>query len=235
MNQQLFPLQPSRYPAFHPYKFYEASQYAAYCPATAITVAKHPIPDVIWPVERVGEAPVKKAGRGAPRKVRANSLKPYLQGFNSPGHALRDLPHFDNIVTGAVNTDFGSNTRPLSKKLVITLLQRLNVITAEAVQEYMHLTLRRCSERHAQKIAQCLRVIEHAARTVAEYQWPSSTTTNELGIFTAASYITPCGSETCVVCSGSANQSLDLYLDSTFGSETDSLDGSSTERAEYWD
>jgi hypothetical protein len=224
MNQQILPHQRSGYPAFLPYKFYDDPHYAAYYPATAITPTEQAAPNLRWSIERAGEAPAKKTGRGAPRKVRGNSLKPYLQGFNSPGDALRHLPHFDNVVTGAVNADFGSNTRPLSKKLVITLLQRLDLITAEAVQEYMHLTLRRCSERHAQKIAQCLRVIEHAAKTVAETQWPSPGIVNEQGTFTATSYITPCGSETCLICSGSTNQSLDLCVNSTYGIEADSLE-----------
>ena len=234
MNQQISPLHGSGYQAFSPFKFYKALQYVPNHPTTAIPLTEQAISGIIRPIQPMVEGPAKKTGRGAPRKIRANSLKPYLQGFNSPGHALRHLPNFDNIVTGAVNADFGSNTRPLSKKLVITLLQRLDVITAKAVQEYMHLTLRRCSERHAQKIAQCLRVIEHAARAVAETQWPSPGTANEPGTFTAASYITPCGSETCVICSGSTNQSLDLCLYSTFGSEADRLDSSCIEPAGEW-
>lgn len=70
--------------------------------------------------------------------------------------------------------DFGGNTRPLSKKLVITLLRRLDVISAEAVEAYMHATMRQCSLRHAQKIAQVLRIIIHAAAKVAEADWPAS-------------------------------------------------------------
>jgi hypothetical protein len=112
-----------------------------------------------------------KKKRGRPPTVHTNSLKACLSAFDAPGFALAGLPRLNEIVTAAVNLDMDGNTRPLSKKLVISLLQRLVVISAEGVREYMHLTLRQCCERHAQKIALCLRVIETAAATVAKTEW----------------------------------------------------------------
>jgi hypothetical protein len=131
-----------------------------------------------------------KRKRGRPTMSHANSLKTCLAGFNAPGLALASLPYLDQIVTGAVNLDMDGNTRPLSKKLVVSLLQRLDVITAQAVREYMHLTLRQCSERHSQKIALCLRVIENAAATIAKTKWPIH----------GPYEIESCGRDDCSVC-----------------------------------
>lgn len=128
--------------------------------------------------------------RGRPSTVQTNSLKPYIAGFGAPGFALASLPCLDRIVTGAVNLDMESNTRPLAKKVVVSLLQRLDVISTQAVREYMHLTLRQYSERHAQKIALCLRVIETAAAPIAKTQWPAPPTYE----------IESCGRENCSVC-----------------------------------
>jgi hypothetical protein len=152
----------------------------------------------------------EKRKRGRPATVHANTLKPYLQGFSAPGFALASLPSFDSIVTGAVNLDMDGNTRPLSKKLVVSLLQRLDVISAEGVREYMHLTSRQCSERHAQKIALCLRVIERAAATAAATKWPAP----------PAYEIEPCGREGCSVCSRSQTGDAEL-ADVDFAVETD--------------
>ncbi len=163
-------------------------------------------PDITESGARVYEHPTKQTRRGAPRKVRANSLKPYLQGFRAPGYALRVLPQFDHIVTGAVNIDLGDNSRPLSKKLVITLLQRLDEISTEAIQNHMHATLRSCSERNAQRYCQCLRVILNATAKVAETQWPPLGGVSEEDAFSSAKYVTPCGKDTCIICSGSPQQ-----------------------------
>jgi hypothetical protein len=202
MNQTDLPLQRGDYPPFLPYTFYEAPQYAAYRPATAITLTKSPVPDIAESAERKDEAPTKKTGRGAPRKVRNNILKPHLLGFSHPGQSLNRLPQFDHIVTGAVNTDLGGNTRPLSKKLIITLLRRLDVISAEAVEAYMFVSMRQCTRRHAQKIAQVLRVTVHAAAKVAETQWPPPDEVSDDHAFSSGGYITPCGSGSCTICSG---------------------------------
>lgn len=158
--------------------------------------------------------PSKKQGRGRPEKVIFNSLHCYLQGLSSPGHALSTLPHFDNIVTGAVNIDFDGNTRPFSKKLMITLLKRLDTISAKAVREYMHSTLRSCSLRHSQKIVQCLSIIINASKKIAEEQWSPSGDFDEHGNHHSAGYVTPCGNEDCSVCAGSVKwNGDDLYED----------------------
>ena len=88
-----------------------------------------------------------------------------------PREALEKLPMFDDIVTGAVK-DSGGNTRPLSKTMMVSLLQGLDEIAANVIQKDAHLSLR-----HAQRIAMCLRVIERAAFKVAETHWylPSET------------------------------------------------------------
>lgn len=153
--------------------------------------------------------------RGRPSKAATNSLKHRLSGFNVPGLALAGLPGLDHIVTGAVNLDLDGNTRPLSKKVVISMLQRLDVISTKAVQEYMHLTLRQCSERHAQKIAQCLRVIERAAASIAPSQWPGR----------SAPDIEPCGNATCQVCRQSRMHGPSSAIESNyddFAAEPDS-------------
>lgn len=144
--------------------------------------------------EVVAASSAGKKKRGRPSKAATNSLKRRLSGFNAPGLALAGLPGLDHIVTGAVNLDLDGNTRPLSKKVVISILQRLDVVSTRAVQEYMHLTLRQCSERHAQKIAQCLRVIEKAAASIAPSQWPGHSEPN----------IEPCGKLACSVCGRSS-------------------------------
>jgi hypothetical protein len=105
--------------------------------------------------------------------------------------------------------DLGRNTRPLSKKLVITLLRRLDVISAEAVQAYMLATMRQCALRHAQKIAQVLRLIVRAAAKVAEAQWPPPGEATDQHAFDSGGYITSCGSDTCTICAGSLQPNWD--------------------------
>lgn len=137
-----------------------------------------------------------KKKRGRPPTAHTNSLKRHLSGFNAPGFVLASLPFFDNIVTGAVNLDMKGNTRPLAKKVIVSMLQRLDVISTRAVQDYMHSTSRQCSGRHAMKIALCLRVIEKAAASIAEDQWPMPTTFE----------IEPCGKVNCSVCARSGTE-----------------------------
>ncbi|MGJ7916366.1 hypothetical protein ACI48D_12940 [Massilia sp. LXY-6] len=227
-----------KYPPFLPYNFYEAPQYAAYRPPTAITLTEPPTPGITKSAASPGEAaPIKprtkktrpatrqaewerqarareihgwldnlhllhenyiatnsdrrgitqprcssganteqaiavkatesvaKKARGAPKKVALNRLKPYLKHFIFPREALAGLPMFDDIVTGAVK-DSGGNTRPLSKTMMVSLLQGLDQITAEAIQEDKGLSLR-----HSQRIAMCLRIIERTAFKVAQAHW----------------------------------------------------------------
>lgn len=114
-------------------------------------------------VKAVG--PVAKKVRGAPKKVVPNRLKPYLKHFMFPREALERLPMFDDIVTGAVK-DSGGNTRPLSKTMMVSLLQGLDQIAAGAIQEDTGLSLR-----HSQRIAMCLRIIERTGFKVAQTHW----------------------------------------------------------------
>jgi hypothetical protein len=160
-------------------------------------------------------APNKR--RGQPPKVHTNSLRAHLAGFSAPGFALANLLHLDRIVTGAVNLDMGGNTRASSKKLAVSLLQRLDFISAQGVRDYMHLTLRPCGERHSQKIAVYLRVIETAAAPIARAQWPAPFTYD----------IDPCGRGNCSVCArpgmearNSGTQSHN-YAESDFAVEID--------------
>lgn len=131
-----------------------------------------------------------KKKRGQPPKVHINSLKPYLAAFSAPGFALAGLPFLDKIVTGVVNLDMDGNTRASAKKLTVSLLQRLDFISSQGVRDYMHLTLRPCCQRHSQKIAMYLRVIETAAAPIAKTLWPAP----------LAYEIDPCGRENCSVC-----------------------------------
>lgn len=240
MNQTKLTHQRGDYPPFLPYTFYEAPQYAEYRPAAAVTPTESTAPDLTESAERVDSTRTKKpqkaekTGRGAPKKVRNNSLKPYLQGFYHPSHALSRLPQFDHIVTGAVSMDLGRNTRPLSKKLVITLLRRLDLISSEAVQAYMLATMRQCTLRHAQKIAQVLRLIVHAAAKVAEAQWPPPGEAIDQHSFGSAGYITPCGSVTCIICSGSTQPNWDWPEHGASKDGVDSLEDDCVELG-MWD
>jgi hypothetical protein len=144
------------------------------------------------------EAPAKRRGR--PPIVHPNSLKPYLAHYNSPGYALAELPHLDNIISGMVNLNFGENTTPFSKKLMIVLLRRLDVISTANVEEYMTLSLRECSERNAQRIASCLRVIELTAAKLALPAWSKLQLLKD-DMYSPVQGIEPCGNPDCSICS----------------------------------
>jgi hypothetical protein len=102
--------QPSRkFPSFLPKNFYEAPRYASYAPAPLASIPSS-APAVVAEVV----APTKRRGR--PAIFHPNSLKPYLERYNSPGYALAKLPHLDNIVSGMVRLNFGENMTPFSKK-----------------------------------------------------------------------------------------------------------------------
>lgn len=235
--------QTGKYPPFLPSNFYEAPQYVAYRPSTAITPTETPASNITRSAANPGQAaptkprtkkprpatrqaewerqaqaheihgwldnlhlryenyiagnsnrpavplscgsitnaeqavtvktvgPVVKKARGAPKKVFPNRLKPYLKNFMFPRDALGRLPMFDDIVTGAVK-DSGGNTTPLSKTMMVSLLQGLDEIAAGPIQEDTGLSLR-----HSQRIAMCLRVIEQASFKVAQKHWylPSGT------------------------------------------------------------
>lgn len=128
------------------------------------------------PITGLDTAPGTKKGRGRPKKIEVNRIKPYLQGFMFAGEALSELPMLDDIVSGTVIADAGGNTRPFSKKKMVRFLQNLDVISTEAIREEMQ-----CSLRHAQKVAMCLRIIERHAFEVAIKHWPLPTSTDWAG------------------------------------------------------
>lgn len=194
MTQTSLPLQRSSHPPFLPCNCYEVPQHAEY-------QAQVPPPT---PARRLHKAPAnstaKPKPRGRPAIVHANSLKPYLQSFSSPGHALHKLPKLSDIVTGAVSLDYGDNAKPLGIKTVLVLLRRLDEITSEAIQEYMRLSLRSCTQRHAQRLAQCLRVVERALSRVAKSEWPDPSMIDEADTYRTVHLIVPCSEQGCAVC-----------------------------------
>jgi hypothetical protein len=149
-------------------------QYETYIANNSDGPASNPFDDcgtstqtIIEPAPSVKAAkPAAKKGRGQPKKVAANRLKPYLQEFTYPHDALSALPMFDDIVTGAVNLDAGGNTRNLSKSVMVSLLQGLDEISTEAIQEATSQ-----SKRHCQRIGQYLRIIERTGFKVAQTYW----------------------------------------------------------------
>lgn len=116
---------------------------------------------------------IEKKPRGRPKKIVTNRLKPFLKNFVFPRQALKFLPMFDDIVTGAVRLDAGGNDRPLSKTMMVSLLQVLDEVSTEAIQ-----TTKGYSKRHSQRICQCLRIIESMAFKVAHKHWHPSTETD---------------------------------------------------------
>jgi hypothetical protein len=163
-----------------------------------------------------------KARRGRPRIIQANSLKAYLQGYSSPGHALAKLPKLGHIATGAVSLDYGKNAKPLGIKTALVLLRRLDVMSTEAILAYMALSLRPCTERHAQRLAQCIRVIERAARSL-KAEWPEPGLANELDSYTTMHSIAPCSEQGCSICRPSAQVEQAWSL--TAEAEQDDLTG----------
>lgn len=186
------PLQRGNYPPFLPLNFYEAPQYAQYRPLPVVVKAPSR-----W--LKTSSTTPRERTRGRPAILYTNSIKAHLASFSAPGHALSRLPGLDDAVTGAVNLDYYGNTRPLSKKLVLVLLRRIDVISSAEVQAYMHCSLRQCTLRHAQRLAQCLRVIEKAAAKLARTQWPKPDQFEE-NDGSAAPQIPPCGKATCTIC-----------------------------------
>lgn len=117
----------------------------------------------------VGTQPVKNQTRGRRSMTMINTLKPHLQGFASSRKALSGLPVFDDIVTGVAKLDRHGNTRDLNKYQMTAMLAELDVISSDAVMEWMG-----CEKRHAQKIAACLRLIISMALPHA-HTWPKRT------------------------------------------------------------
>lgn len=200
MTPIALPLQRGEYPPFLPLNFYEAPQYSAYAPPSP---AAPIVPAAPAPKRRAkkvsSKSPAEARRRGRPAIIHTNALKPYLQSFSSPGHALVKLPRLGSIATGAVSLDYGKNAKPLGIKTALVLLRRLDVISTESVLEYMRLSLRPCSERHAQRLAQCVRIIERAARTVKS-DWPEPGHADEADSYMTLHSIVPCSEQGCSIC-----------------------------------
>ena len=220
MTQPCLPLQHSGQPQFLPYNQYEVPHHAEYREqVSAIRLTQRP-----RKAKALANSTAKPKPRGRPAIVHVNSIKPYVQSFSSPGHALAKLPQLSNIVTGAVSLDYGNNSKPLGIKTVLVLLRRLDEIKSEAIEEYMLLSLRQCTQRHAQRLAQCLRVIERAAACVAKDQWPAPDVVNEADVYQTAHSIVPCSEQGCAVCRETVAVTQAWSLESAeCGSTTDTL------------
>jgi len=184
-----------KFPPLLPKNFYEAPQYNSYAPTPLASI---PSPSLAGAVKATAKR------RGRPLILHPNSLKPYLERYSSPGHALTQLPHLDNIVSGMVNLNFGENTKPFSKKLMLVLLRRLDVISTANVEEHMLLTLRECSPRNAQRIASCLRVIELTAAKLTRTIWAELQPVDDDHMYAPVQGIPPCGQPGCPICSRTA-------------------------------
>lgn len=89
-----------------------------------------------------------------------------LQHYCFLSDALEEYPFLEDIVTGVCHLDLGGNTRPLSSKMVFTLLSTQNIISTVLVQD-----AHQCSASHARKICAVLRIasrefVKHSARGV---------------------------------------------------------------------
>ncbi len=204
MTPTALPLQHGEYPPFLPSNFYEAPQYSAYAPPSP---AAPVVPAAPAPKRRASKAspksPAKPGRRGRPPIIHTNALKPYLQSFSSPGHALAKLPRLGSIATGAVSLDYGKNAKPLGIKTALVLLRNLDVISTESILKYMRLLSRPCTERHAQRLGQCIRIIERAART-AKSEWPEPSHVDAADSYTTVHSIVPCSEQGCSICRPSA-------------------------------
>jgi hypothetical protein len=67
----------------------------------------------------------------------------------------------------------------------------------------MALSLRPCCERHAQRLAQCIRIIERAARA-AKNEWPAPGQVDAADPYSTVHSIVPCSDQGCAICRPSA-------------------------------
>jgi hypothetical protein len=135
---------------------------------------------------------VREAGtkRDTSRCKRTNPIKMYLDGYLCLSEAAENLPQLRDAIESAKLLDLGGNTRPLASGRLFGMLQQLEVITPGSVKEFM-----RCSLRHAQKVALCLRVIANAFEKCAD------------GKLSTATYKTPPKKEPCVSEAGKTDAS----------------------------
>jgi hypothetical protein len=104
------------------------------------------------------------------RCKRFNAVKMYVDGYLCLSDAADDLPLLLDIIESANRLDLGGSTRPLNSSLLFGMLQHLDMITPQAVAEFMG-----CHLRHAQKVALCLRVIVNAFEKSAEGKLSTAT------------------------------------------------------------
>jgi hypothetical protein len=86
-----------------------------------------------------------------------NLVTQYLAGIVSYSHACEIYCFFDDIATGTACLDAGNNTRPLSRRMLLDLIQTLPVISTKAVQHRTGVSVG-----HAQKLALFARVLSKA-------------------------------------------------------------------------
>lgn len=92
--------------------------------------------------------------RGRPKKTLKNSLHSIIQEWTINDEYPSD---FIDVTTGAVTWGVGADsTRPLSRRMLVSVLRRQPVIAAEAIARQLE-----CSLRHAQRIAVACRVVVH--------------------------------------------------------------------------
>ena len=94
----------------------------------------------------------------------------------------------------------GNNTRPLSKKIIVSMLSKFDVISSTAVKDYMELILQPIEIRQAQNIAFCLRLILIAA---AKLSFPQPIEVNY--------DIEPCGNPHCTICAASDEENMEDF------------------------
>jgi hypothetical protein len=202
MNPNVLPLHRAKHTPFLPQGIYDA-------PCFDLRIPSKPALPVAPAAKRQTKksnatVPVDTRRRGRPPIVHTNALKPYLQAYSSPGHALAKLPRLGDIVTGAVSLNYGENAKPLGIKTAIVLLRRLNTISSEAILDYMRMALRPCSQRHAQRLAMCIRIIERAARA-ENSKWPEPSHGDGADSYMTLRTIVPCSELGCSVCQPSAD------------------------------
>ena len=84
-----------------------------------------------------------------------------LQHYCTFTEAVEDYPFLDNIITGVCNLDLGGNTRPLSTRIVFTLLTTQAIISTKLIMD-----VQGYSRSHAQKVCAALRI---ASREVVKH------------------------------------------------------------------
>ena len=80
-----------------------------------------------------------------------------LYNYLTFSQAQEEFSFLDNILAGIILLDYGGNTKPLSTRMLYTLLSSMPVISVSAIVEATGY-----SESHARKLATALRVASKA-------------------------------------------------------------------------